>query len=63
MIIKIETVIKTDYTLVQEEMELFSSLSPFHKRLFVKQAKQAVSDIIIDHLESDNIDISITIYE
>jgi hypothetical protein len=61
--IKFETLIKTNYTLDSEQIEQFKSLSPFHKRLFIKQARQALSELIEEKLESDKIEVFITVTE
>jgi hypothetical protein len=62
-IIKFETIIKSNYTLDPEQIEEFNTLSMFHKRQFISMAKENLRKLIQEQLESDQIEISIKVYE
>jgi hypothetical protein len=63
LILKFETIIKIHYTLESEEIEELNSLSPFHKRQFIHIAKQEIMELVKDNVESDHIEVSLTVYE
>jgi hypothetical protein len=63
LILKFETIIKIQYTLEPEEIKQLNSISPFHKRQFIHMAKQEIMELIQDNVESDRIEVSITVYE
>jgi hypothetical protein len=60
---KFETTIKIQYTLDPEEIEELNGLSSFHKRQFIHMAKQEIAKLIQDNVESDHVEVSLTVYE
>lgn len=60
---KIRTVIKTDYTLLEEEVEQFNSLSPFYQRQFIELAKESLVQMINEKLESDHVEVTVLVFE
>ena len=63
LILKFETIVTIHYTLEPEEIEQLDILSPFHKRKFIHMARQKIVDLIQDNVESDRVEVSVTVYE
>jgi hypothetical protein len=63
LILKFETIIKIHYALEPEEIEQLNILSPFLKNQFIHMARQKIVDLIQENVESDKVEVSITVYE
>lgn len=60
---KIRTVIKSDYSLAEDEEEMYNNLSSAEKKQFIELAKKDLMKLIHKKLEADHVEVTVLVYE
>jgi hypothetical protein len=60
---KIRTVIKTDYAMAEDEKEMYNSLSSADKKKFIEMAKKDLMKLIHKKLEADHVEVTVLVFD
>lgn len=60
---KIRTVIKSDYSLADDEKEMYENLSSAEKKQFIELAKKDLVKLIHKKLEADHVEVTVLVFD